>query len=692
MALTADDLAALRNADQRFRAKVALFPALSALTIVPPAQATAGTGTLLAPKPMIMLSPRYSTVDNGGTREIYAGDSYVRGGGAAGTKNWATDVGTLDTATGDTVVFTAPGSGSGIATITVTCSNAAGESTSYALVQYPSTTYDEVVSEIASIQGSLSQHGWRMTLRCRGNVTDFTLNRRVLLHVDDTWAGTVRNFGGYRYPEGTFLGYISDLQQFEDGAGDTWLGVELSPPWYLLGRAKMGEVWWGATAEGGKLYIADFAPVDSIWKFLQDITNFSQHHNALMWFDQNHIDDFITEESDLATLVEDIAARTLSIAYCDRYGSLFVVPDPDVRAQEFWGTPASTYVLTPEYVMSYNLKRLPYQTRKLTLAAFDSSKLGIYAVSENPTAPGDDPRIRGLLCDRPEALASWAVDKRAQMNRQWILEAEHPLNRVLDLNNFVDVVFTSPTLVSGLTASGQAYAEQISYRPDIQKGGWETNIRYLQRMKGLGAAETGGTSGWGGSGGWWSGRAPFTGSGWWGSGTGGWTSGSGDNATWCFTFVFASAASGWTILKPEFWSGEGGGGGGVYVAGLGFSSQPSLQPNAWVTGAGIGMKRSFSTRTLTGLKMWGSAYDTDADTVMFEALTGATFRALTDPSFGGNAFSVADSLTWEGSVVTNAVWLRYTINHGAGGHTGGIMASAQLAGLGANPFGVEDNC
>jgi hypothetical protein len=675
MALSAGDLLNLKNADQRFRAHVALFPAYTP-TITPPAQAAAGTGTALAPKPMIQFSPRYSTVNNSASIDIYVGDSYVRGGGAAGTKNWVTDVGSLSAATGDTVTFTAPASGSGVATITVTCSNSAGESTSYAYVAYPKTTYDAVVAEIASVQGSLSQHGWRMTLRCRGDVAAFTMGKRVLLHVEDTWAGTTSTFGGYKYPEGVFLGYISGLQQFEDGAGDTWLGMEIQPPWWMLSRVKMGEVWWGSTAEGGKLYISNFAPVDAIWKFVQDITDFSQQHNVLMWFDQNTIDDFITEESDLATLVEDIAARTLTISYCDRYGSLFIVPDPDVRAQEYWGTPASTYVLTPEFVMSADLKRMPNQVRKLTLAAFDSSKLGIYAVSENPTAPGDDPRIRGLLCDRPEQLASWAADKRAQMNRAWILEAEHPLNHVLDLNNFVDVIFTAPQLTNGLTASGQAYTDQITYRPDIDRGGWETNIRYLQRTQGLGD----GVSGWGGSGGWWSGRAPFTGSGWWGEGSGGWGEPEQDAATWCYTFVFASASSGWVAHDVEIWNG----GIAVYVAGLGFSAQTYSTDSE--TGAGISIKRAFPTRVITGAGFWATAYAAAAQAVYLDTLSGSTLTEITH----GVA---VPSLTWAGVVTSNLIVMTYTNNFGSPFPvTGAVLVSAKLAGLGTNPFGAEDNC
>lgn len=593
MALSAQNLLDLKNADQRFQAHCALF-AVYTPTIVPPSTAD-GVGTLLTPKPMIMFSPRYSMVDNSGTIDLYAGDSYVRGGAAAGTKNWSTDAGSLSAATGDTVTFTAPAAGSGVATITITCDNANGTSTSYAYVSYPKNRYDEMVSEIASISGSLDQHGWRALVRVRGTATDFTIGKRILLHIEDTWAGTTSTFGGYKYPEGVLVGIITEAEYFQDWTGESWLGLEVQSPWWIMEQIKLGEIWWGYTSEGGKYFLSDFAPVDAVWKMVQDLTDFSKQFNVVMWFDQNVIDDFITEEADLAALVEDIMARTLSITYCDRYGSLFCVPDPDVRADEYWGTPASTYTLTPDFVMSYHIKQKRPPVRKLTLAAFDASKLGIWGVSENPTAPGTERTIRGLLCDRAATLASWAVQKRAQMNRLWTLEAEHPLNHVLDLNNFVDAIFTAPTQAGALTASAQCYTDSISYRPDISDGGWQGNIRYLKRTEGDGESETGGISGWGGTGNNWTGRPLFSGSGnfdsgGWGSGTGG--------PTFLHLFDFTVSDQGWTIQKHP-----NGSTGGTYAGAAGWQG-------TWVPGSPgavfvLVSPPEFPSRNITGIRMYG---------------------------------------------------------------------------------------
>ena len=88
--------------------------------------------------------------------------------------------------------------------------------------------------------------------------------------------------------------------------------------------------------------------------------------------------------------------------------------------------------------------------KKLTLDAYNSNRLGIYAVSEASAGTrGTNSNIRGLLCDEAIRLASWAVDKRGQMNRDWTVQVNLPLNHTVDLLNFVDVDFTNPTQVGG---------------------------------------------------------------------------------------------------------------------------------------------------------------------------------------------------------------------------------------------------
>lgn len=679
MPLTNQQLDYLKSADQRFRAHVALFPAYTP-TITPPAASTT-LGTILRPKPILKCSPRYQVAAHGQTVNLYGADSYNRGGQYVGDANitFALAGGSSGSVTDNgngTATYTAPGSGSGVAKVNITVTNVNGSKTGFAYIQYPKTTYDETIADIATIQGSLTQHGWKVTLRARGgNLSDFVEGKRILVHVEDTWAGTTNTFGGYQYPEGVFVGYITELQYFEDWSGEYWLGIEVQSPYWILSQMKVGEMWWGTTAESGKFYLPGFAPVDSLWHFLNELTDFTREHDVTFWFDKNTIDDFITEESDLATLADDVMARTLSIAYCDRYGSLFCVPDPDVRADEYWGTPTSTYTLTRDFVTDYNLERPGYRVRKLVLAAFDKSKLGIYAVSENQTAIGDEHTIRGLLCDQGATLASWAVQKRAQMNRRWTIEANHPLNHVLDLNNFVDAVFTAPAGAGGLTASGQAYAANIAYRPDVLNGGWAGRVLYLQRTEGQGEAETGTVSSWGGTGSNWTGRPPWTGTGIVGSGTGGWITSSGQpTSTFIHLFNFTQSPQGWISAGDVTFCDTFG----IWEAGNGW--KPQGANFAYYTT--ITPASQFAARTATGIRLYATVDYTENYLEIATngrcATAGAVLTANEDVAIGGH------TVIWTGEAYISGLALYIRITPPSEGNA--WIRSAVVAGLGTDPF------
>ena len=538
MALTAQQLTYLKTSDQRFTAHVQLFNAYTP-DITP---AVAGMGVHLTPLPIPMCTPRYSTVANSGSITLYCKDSYNRGGGYVGDANvtialHAGSSGSIVDNGDGTASYTAPAGGSGIAQIDITVTNTHGSKVGYAFVAYPKTSYDDVVSEVAAISGSINQKGWNVLLKIRGNASGFALLKTILIHVEDTWAGTQSTFGGYQYSEGVFVGTITDLTYFEDYTGETWLGVEASSPWWHLKRLKVGETYWGRVNATNRYWINNFAPVDAVWHFVNNLTNYTQYFNAVMWSDMNSVDDLIVSESDVGTIVEDLMARTLGITYCDRYGSLFCVPDPDVRADEYWGTPSSLFVMNENYVQSKQINYRPFTTRKLVLAAIDHSLLGIWGASEQNTDDGDIKKDGTLICDNSVTLAQWAVQKHAQLNRPWDVSVSLPLNHVVDINNFVDVVFTSNTQISALTASGQAYIDQISYRPSIENGSWAGNWHMLARTEGY----TAGYSSWGGTGQYQPATAhPYTGDPF---GSGGWESATGSAYKQYVTSVIVSGSA-----------------------------------------------------------------------------------------------------------------------------------------------------
>lgn len=685
MGLTAGQLANLKTADQRFQAHIVVFDEYVP-TVTPPA--FADLGTLLTPKPIPRCTPRYSVVDFSETQHLYGRDSYNRGISYVGDANISFalqggDAGSLVDNGDGTADFTAPANGAGTSRINFTVTNPNGSKIGRAFVQYPKTTNDEIVAEVASFGASIDKHGWEMTVRARGDVSTFTIGKLILLHVEDTWDGTTSTFGGYKYPEGQIVGYISAADYFEDGSGETWLGLAVSSPWdYILAQIKVGETLWGSLPESGKFYLPDFAPVDAIYHFVNEIVDWTIFHDAVLFLDKNQVEGFIIDQSDLATIIDDVMSRTLCISYVDRYSALYCVPDPDVRAGEFWGTPAPTFdsggagALTEEFVMDYTLPTLPTQrVKKLVLEAYDVTQLGLWAQSEITGGIGDIKTIRGLLCDDPLRLASWAALKRAQMNREWELNVNLPLNHVMDLVNFADVNFTSPGQANGLTASGQTWVHSMAYRPD-SKGEWQGGWRLLKNTSG----DIDGSSGWSGGGGI-AGipKKPYTGSVLISGDGGGWAEKDGGVTSFCHLFEFSGGTDGgWSDLT-RFITNPGGPR-SIYASNEGWRSTAIGGAASTTTAERLYPERYFASRIITGMKLWvtneianHNLLITDIDNTI---LTGV------DPLPSGNTV-VSWAAAFESSL--SYISVRWNGQSGAG-QPEIFWRSAQICGSGSDPF------
>lgn len=696
MALTAQQITYLKSASQRFRARLGVFSA-PALTITPPS--AGANGTLLEPLPIPRCTPRYAVVGWNDTVDLYIGDSYNRGGGAA-TASAALaggSAGSLMDNGGGSYTYTAPASGIGTDVVEITATNANGSLTAYAYMQFSTAAdvWDEVASEVVSISAGVDQHGYKWLLRCHSDVQDFAIGKLVHLHVEDTWDGTQTSFGGYIHHETTANGYITAMQQFEDASGETWLGLEVQSPWYLMSKIPIRETHWGYSAASGRYYISDFRPVDALWWLFTEGTDWYKYHDVVLWYDQNTIDDFIIDESDLATITEDVMARTLSIAYCDRYGSLHCVPDPDVRADEWWGTPSPQYTgaqaLTPDLVTDYTIQYHDYRVQKLTLEAYGRDKRGIYAYSLNPTAFGDRAELKGLLCDEGATLASWAVQKRAQMNRQWQIAVSTPLNRSMDLVNFADVNFTAPNQSNGKTASGRTWLQSLTYRPNIMDGSWVGRWTLMQQTEGVGEAETGAISAWGGTG-LYAGLLDNY--------AGAWDEGDPDEGGpdgWCLLFDFKNAGElGFSAYAPSGQTHQGTG--GVYVAAAGWFSE-ALDPDPPSTNSAqiCGIRTFFAPRILTGIEVWGSATGNGGGglkALNLGIFYSAEIFGANDNAFGNNPTGYA-SLTGETTTASGVYFNIFLDQTGdRADQSSGVIESAKIGGQGTNPFppGVGSAC
>jgi len=688
MAFSLTQIGYLKNADQRFAAHVALFPAYSPVITTP----SPGNGTALNLKPMPLVSPRYSVVANGGAITLYATDSYNRGGVYVGHANvaWVNTGGAgslVDNGDG-TATYTAPADGADTNLITMTATNANGDKAAKVYVAYPKTTYDALVSEVASISGGLSQRGWSVLFRVHGDTSDFAIGKIVLLHIEDTWGTTTSTFGGYKYSENVFTGYITQMQYYEDASGLRWLGVEAKSSWSKLENIQLSETMWGKTSRVGRYYRNDFVPVDALWYLLSETTDFCSRHNCTLFYDTNSIDDLIIgrgtdSQVSFADIVADIMARGLAIAYTDRYSSLMCIPDPDVRSAEWWGTPSPEYdgsnPLTEQLCMRYNITQLEVPVvRRLALVAFDSYRLGMWAACQaSAGTPGREEKIQGLLCDDTLKLVSWCSEKRAQMNKPWSITVDLPLNHTVDICTPLVAIMTAPSLAGAPTASGLCWVDNVSYRPSMD-GAWNGQWGLVKNSQ----SDTGQNdevSGWGGSGQWGV------------DGTGGGIAPSGwltaipqDSTTWLHMFNFNENNGAFSALTANY-SDSAPSTPGQWVSGFGWSSLET-----WASSDGriqplIAIWRRFPSRVVTGFELWGSS----SGIAFFQSIGIHSTSAAAPSSFivavvGSGEHSVATAGVW--SACTGLHLTHYINNLGATGDCASKLSSARLGGYGADPF------
>ena len=685
MAFSATQIGYLKNADQRFTAHVALFPAYSPVITTP----NPGNGTALNLKPMPMVSPRYSVVANGGAITLYATDSYNRGGGYVGNGNvaWVNTGGAgslVDNGDG-TATYTAPADGAGTNLITMTATNANGSKAAKVYIAYPKTTYDALVSEVASISGGLSQRGWSALFRVHGDTSDFAIGKIVLLHIEDTWGGTNSTFGGYKYSENVFTGYISQMQYYEDYSGKRWLGVEAKSSWSKLESIQLSETMWGKTSRIGRFYRNDFVPVDALWYLLSETTDFCSRHNCTLFYDTNSIDDLIIgrgtdSQVSFADIVSDIMGRGLAIAYTDRYSSLLCIPDPDVRSAEWWGTPSPEYdgsnPLTEKLCTQYNITQFEVPiVRRLALIAFDSYRLGMWAACQaSAGTPGREEKIPGLLCDDTLKLVSWCSEKRAQINKPWDITVDLPLNHTVDICTPLVAILTAPSQSGAPTASGLCWVDSLSYRPSVD-GAWHGQWHLVKNSQGD-TGQNGEVSGWGGSGQW----------GQNGSGAGiapiGWDPPESYPQTWVHTFDFINSGGGGFSAASAGTHSMVSAVGGEHITAYGWASL-----NAWsqvwsVWKPRLDVARTFSYRVVTGIDIWYSAFQ--ADLIGVSILSNETVLGAVYPPTTSTSFSISG--TWSSLSGINFYMDATTNDYAGTGTSQFVLRSARMGGYGTDPF------
>jgi len=478
MPLTPEQEEKLRTSPQRMEVRFACFPLFHF-------EVTEDNGGPLTFPPMVRICPRYSMVIAGESIDLYGGDSYVRGGGGVSTWAWTVESGTgitLDNAS--TATVTVNTSAATTAMIKLTVTGAGGSNFSYAHVKvYASGSQGfDGVGEVKSWRASDEQGGTEVVLECTKSfeltpgVPEMSIHRGMLIWTEDYWGGTKETFGGYKYPQGLFYGYVRGRDFKHDGDRDTVTYTLESPSMFLRGEVQNTR--WGQSAATGVHSVADFRPIDALWHLLQTHTNFCQYHGVVLWYDQNYISNLQIDKADLWTIIEDVAERTFGIAFCDRYGELKVVPHQVIRGQEWWGTPDPIMEFDEGMFLDLELHKpseIPW-IDYVELWALTSDLREISASAGSKAYGGRRFTIKGLICDSEITLDGWATAVRNWKTYDDELTLRCPLNHVLDLHEPATVNYEAPASFEFDNAIDLFCwsVKSLEFRPEIGTGKWMT--------------------------------------------------------------------------------------------------------------------------------------------------------------------------------------------------------------------------
>jgi len=490
MALTGDQEEKLRTVPQRADVRFGIFPQFTI-------EVTEPVGGEMVFKAMVRISPRYSMVWAGDSIDLYGGDSYLRGGSGVSSWAWTVEEGTgISLVNAGTATATVVTTVATVAKIKLTVdAGLATEQYGYAYVKvYAAGTrgYDGR-AQITAFRASGEQGGTEIELLCHDGAAAITSNVGILIWVQDYWNEVEETFGGYKYPEGIFYGYVVGETIKEDYKSQT-VRFQVSSPNLILRNIEIPytSFWvYGEVEPPPDAYYiplgGEMRPVDSLWIILQELTNFARYHGVVLWYDQNLISNLQIDESDLWTIVVDVMERTFGIVFCDRYGELKCVPHQVVRADEWWGTPSPIMEFDQEMILEIEIEGLKEQpVGNVTLQALASILPAgrwdfeeIYA-DAGELATGRKVSIKGLICNDQLTLESWALDVFDwKANKYWKVRLLTPLNHVLDIHEPCDLDYT-PQRSGTPLATHHWGVESLEFRIDVGTGRWTSHYELYQ--------------------------------------------------------------------------------------------------------------------------------------------------------------------------------------------------------------------
>jgi len=500
MALSAPQLAKLKSHHQRADCQFVVLPTWT------PSGILSVTGGAISWLDMVNIYPRFAWVANSGTIVLDGTDSqqHDRTAATGHTFTKAAGDGTLTDNTDGTADYTAPASGSGYATIKLVTDG--NSQNNYAYVAYG--TDEMTVGAVTNFHADIQSGGWEMTVRAYGDCDAFDRNAAVLLVVNDYWNGSEDTFGGYKWADGVFYGYVSDPRRVHEDHMHTYMEFTLVSPEKMMRRATLIEMVFATSGSGDDLTDASLKVLDPIWWVLMD--DFNKRHNCWLFDDDTSVTNLKLSRGPMWDVLEDVAKRSFGAIYCTKLGDFHVIPDADVRwyldyeSAGSEGPPPYTNVLTwtTELFEAIDLEQYadpnpggngaalgdpPVQQVALTGIKGDLSEIWArYPADGSRQSAGSLERLTGLICEDAPTLETWAARYYHKLCGTAQIDLSLFLFHHLDLYEPANLTFTpdSDRVTNTEIAydnEGNFYVTSMDFDLDPGLGTWRGHIRMSER-------------------------------------------------------------------------------------------------------------------------------------------------------------------------------------------------------------------
>ena len=488
MAISATQADRLKAGLQKFTAQFAIFDA-------PSISFSNDSGGALADHPLVVIMPRYAIVAPSATLQLDASGSIDVPGGGITAYSWTivSGGGSLSSTTIANPIFTAPASTD---TTKLSCqvTGANGTTTGYCYIRTQSSGQD--IAEITACKGSATGFkGWQLKAKLPkpASVSDFAQDKILVFHVDDTWDGTSDTFSSYGRPQNVMIGIVRKGSAHES-ADHKWVVVDVESPTVLLkgNTARIEETLWSQTASTGVHSTANFTPTDAIFHLLRHHTTWWEYFNVYKLFDDygNPVANLKVQAGPVLDLIEDIAARTLCVIFCDRHGQMLVVPDIDARYDDYyWSSRGSAMTFVEDHWLDIDAEYIrPDQVTQVNASGIKSDLTEIaggYPVTHSAGGwPVTGKNVKGLICDSESTLDDWAHGLYNKENVDYLVTLQLPLNHSFDIYDEIAITWTSEQTGVGINwVASTFWITDISYAIDLDTRQWRTTFKLRLLME-----------------------------------------------------------------------------------------------------------------------------------------------------------------------------------------------------------------